>query len=325
MQGFDSGFNHLYNSLQNMVTMKDRPLLAHYTSLEVLEKIFLTNEIWFSNPLFMNDLQEMRFGILEGVKTLNEFALEQQFIDICGSRERAEIIQNSFLRYFQDFDAKHVLDVYVFCLSEHEPTNTDGLLSMWRGYGGNGAGAALVFKTDAVTLNASSPLLFAKVQYASEQERVAWMKTIFSGCAAVLKQEAIPDDKLYHVAFHMFSLVKLYALTSKHHGFKEEREWRIIYLPDRDPNRLLAEQFSYVVGKNGIEPKLRLRIEPLKTDPRETWTFHSILDRIILGPNISSPLSISAVRRMFETLKRPEFTEMLTSSSIPLRPNQRLG
>jgi hypothetical protein len=41
-------------------------LLAHYTSIDVIEKILRSEEIWFSNPLFMNDLDEMRFGMLEG-------------------------------------------------------------------------------------------------------------------------------------------------------------------------------------------------------------------------------------------------------------------
>ena len=38
-----------------------------------------------------------------------------------------------------------MIDTYVFCLSEHAKDDTDGLLSMWRGYGGNGNGAAIVF------------------------------------------------------------------------------------------------------------------------------------------------------------------------------------
>ena len=58
--------------------------------------------------------------------------------------------------------------------------------------------------------------------------------------------------------------MKLYALVSKHHGFTEEHEWRIIYLPDLDTSKLLTGKFSYIIGKNGIEPKLRFKIEPLK-------------------------------------------------------------
>jgi hypothetical protein len=29
-----------------------KPLLAHYTSLEALERILQSNEVWFSNPLY---------------------------------------------------------------------------------------------------------------------------------------------------------------------------------------------------------------------------------------------------------------------------------
>lgn len=38
-----------------------KPLLAHYSSIEVLEKISRTNELWLSNPFFMNDWK--RFGL----------------------------------------------------------------------------------------------------------------------------------------------------------------------------------------------------------------------------------------------------------------------
>ena len=49
-----------------------RPLLAHYTSITVLEAILRSNEIWFSNPLFMNDVEEVRFGINAGAKSLSD-------------------------------------------------------------------------------------------------------------------------------------------------------------------------------------------------------------------------------------------------------------
>jgi hypothetical protein len=46
-----------------------RPLhLAHYTSLEVLEKVMMNDEIWFSNPLLMNDYTEVRSGLSEATR-----------------------------------------------------------------------------------------------------------------------------------------------------------------------------------------------------------------------------------------------------------------
>jgi hypothetical protein len=112
-------FDHLYRrSIVNLATIEKRPpLLAHYTSLEVLEKIMTTNEIWFSNPLFMNDLQEVRFGMLEGLKAFDEFALTPYFLEACGgSKEKVKMIYTAFHAYFTQFEAEHVLDVYVFCL-----------------------------------------------------------------------------------------------------------------------------------------------------------------------------------------------------------------
>ena len=50
--------------------------------------------------------------------------------------------------------------------------------------------------------------------------------------------------------------------------FLEENEWRIIYLPERD-TRKDAFKLDYVVGKRGVEPKLRFQIKPL--DENETW------------------------------------------------------
>jgi hypothetical protein len=49
-----------------------KPLLAHYTSMQALESIIRNDELWFSNPLLMNDLEELRFGVLTGVQAARE-------------------------------------------------------------------------------------------------------------------------------------------------------------------------------------------------------------------------------------------------------------
>ena len=57
-------FNPLFLHFSSApILQKERPLLAHYTSISAMERILQNSEIWFSNPLFMNDLQEMRFGL----------------------------------------------------------------------------------------------------------------------------------------------------------------------------------------------------------------------------------------------------------------------
>lgn len=294
-----------------------RPLLAHYTSIDVLEKIMKDEELWLSNPLFMNDLEELRFGIFEGARQIEQSDAVKK---LCGSQARIDILKNAFISYYSQFDREHALDVYLFCLSEHEPSNMDGLLSMWRGYGGSGNGAALVFNTGFVTGKAGSPLIVTKVHYASRERRIAWLQQKLEQFTELLAASTVPDEKLHVVAYHVFSLIKFFALKFKHDGFHEEREWRIIYMPDRDVQVLLKDKFGYVIGRRGVEPKLKLKIEPLRLEPRETWTFADILERIILGPSVSSPLAKHSVERMLTTMGKDNFRQKVVASSIPLRP-----
>jgi hypothetical protein len=65
---FKKNFNQLF--APTMQAAVSPPLLAHYTSIRVMEAIFQTNKIWLSNRLFMNDLQEVRFGLREGQRLL---------------------------------------------------------------------------------------------------------------------------------------------------------------------------------------------------------------------------------------------------------------
>lgn len=63
----NQAFAPLWNDLIDSEDFPEkRPLLAHYTSLATLENILLSDEIWFSNPLVMNDMEEVRFGVLRG-------------------------------------------------------------------------------------------------------------------------------------------------------------------------------------------------------------------------------------------------------------------
>lgn len=297
----------------------NRPLLAHYTSIQVLEKIMKNEEMWFSNPLFMNDLEEMRFGIHQGIILFDQ--LRAEITRAAGTQGRFKAIESAFMGYYREFESTHALDIYVFCLSEHRADDNDGLLSMWRAYGGSGNGAALVFNTSFLTgPKDDSPLLIGKVHYASGDQRKAWLEERIRKWCSIIEVAGVPNDKLHLAAHSMFMAIKIYALTSKHHGFSEENEWRLIYLPDRDPTGMLKGNFDYVIGKQGVEPKLKFKIAPLPLKSPEVWTFESILDRIILGPSLSTMLARSSIVRMLQVIGKPTFGSKVVSSGIPLRP-----
>jgi hypothetical protein len=282
-------YDPLYNRFENHTRLlSDPPLLAHYTSIQVLEKILRDDEIWLSNPLFMNDLQEMRFGLNEGARLFGRAALLEE---AAGTAERALILDQHFQQYFAKFDSEAAFDTYVFCVSEHAREDTDGLLSMWRGYGSHGNGAALIFNPANVTFVPNSILTLATVSYASTEKRLEELGTLLQQWGAITKALALPDDQLYHASYAALSIIKTYALTTKHSGFSEEKEWRLIYLAEHDTQGLLKPYLSHHIGPRGIEPKLKLKIGPIPSATADNFSLDQLLHAIILGPSLSSPLA----------------------------------
>ena len=294
-----------------------KPLLAHYTTIQTLEKILASNEVWFSNPLFMNDFEEVRFGVLQA----NEIVLaNHRLVDACKTQERALLFKNHFTQCFNRFANEHVLDTYVFCLSQHSRDDNDGRLSMWRGYGANGNGASIVFDTAQINVSEKTPLIIARVSYDTTQARLDWLRNTLSTFEVLLAAANIPDEKLHVAAHALFERIKIFALFTKHRGFVEEDEWRMVYLPDRDHDKKLQSMFHYFIGPRGVEPKLRFKVTPIPDLTADDLSLAKITDRIILGPSVSSsPMAYASVLRMLDLLKHPELKPKLRVSSIPFR------
>ncbi len=295
---------------------KNRPLLAHYTSISVLEAVLRNNEVWFSNPLFMNDMEEVRFGINAGASLL---LASPEIESACGSKQRFDALKSAFNHYYNTFANDHVLDTYVFCLSEHTKDDTDGLLSMWRGYGSNGNGAAIVLDTAKLPAREESPLIVASVHYGTTEARLNWLRQRITEFAEILGKSNIPDDKLYLGSFCFFQRLVLFAIFTKHRGFKEENEWRVVYMRDRDTAKVFDRMFSYWVGPRGVEPKLKLNIEVVPDLADNHITLSKMIERIILGPSLSSPLARSSILKMLDSLGRSELKDRIVSSTIPFR------
>ncbi len=293
-----------------------RPLLAHYTSIATLEVIMKNDEFWLSNPLYMNDLEEMRFGINEASQA---FRTHDGIREACKSEERYDMLLHHFDHYLNVFTTDHAFDTYVICFSEHSKDDTDGLLSMWRGYGGNGCGAAIVFDTDKLTPVEQSPLILDKVTYLNSTNRRKWIQDKLSEFAAVLQGTTIPTELLYIPVYALIERLKQFALFTKHNGFSEEREWRLAYIKERDKSNRMEPFFGYMVGKNGIEPKLKFKIGPVDGVTDAKIALIDFVDRIILGPSVSNALAVKSVERMLEKIGKQALCDKLVASSTPFR------
>lgn len=260
------------------------PLLAHYTAIATLERIAQTGEIWFSNPLYMNDVDELRYGMGLGLHAVRTHA---------GLREACppahyNALLDSFDALFSAFDNESAFDVYVFSCSEHdEQIGDDGLLSMWRGYGGDGNGVAIVFDMSQL-LQAHTPLLVRQVKYLSYEASHAWMDRKLQDFAAALSEAGGPVSHMPEAAAALFERIKLFALFTKHRGFREEREWRIVYLREQDPQGVFGQQLHYAIGPRGIEPRLRFTTDAIG-GPGAPPSLREMAQRIILGPVLATP------------------------------------
>jgi hypothetical protein len=302
----------LANSFPNL-----RPLLAHYTSVEALEGIVRRNEVWFSHPLAMNDSEELLFGMQQGASAFRGF---QPLAIACKTPQRYGLLLSAFENAFNRFWNAHAFDTYVFCTSEHRREDNDGRLSMWRGYGGNGTGAAIVLDTEKLNVNNESPLLIDRVTYAARDARLSWIRSRVALLTSLLEQLEVPDDQLHVPAIAFLERLKRFSLFTKDRGFDEEKEWRAVYVRERDTQNKLDTMFGYSTGRGGMLPRLKLKIAPLEGSFAKDFSLPDLVHRIILGPSQSGPLALLTVRRMLAQLGRPELAERVVASNIPYRP-----
>jgi len=294
---------------------KRRPVLAHYTSIQTLEAIIKGNEFWLSNPLLMNDTQELRHGLDIARWAIQESPLLKTVFGDSGANQ----LLQAFGAQHQLYGTKHAFDTYVASFSEHEDGDEDGLLSMWRGYGSNGSGAALIFKTTELQPpEEQSPLILARVHYGSDDKRLEWINgKLDEFCRLAVNAQATKGHfgRLGEILFNRFLVA---ALVSKHNGFAEEKEWRAIYLASLDYKGTYTNRFHYLNGPRGVEPKFRLGFGTHQEFGGDI-TMEMMVTKILLGPTASSVLSVASVQRMLEVLKRPELAKRVRASGIPYR------
>jgi len=168
--------------------------LYHYTTFQGALGILKDRQIWATHCRFLNDYSEIGYFNNWLVDFLKPYVLEEfGTLDLEAPHIRELLTQNGGLNAVATHDTQAVVstlygstkdEIYVtsFC-GEHKDDayiNRHGLLSQWRGYGGDG-GVALVFRSDTLKsllekeFNSFdySPILIVDIIYAGEEARFA--------------------------------------------------------------------------------------------------------------------------------------------------------
>ena len=283
--------------------------LAYYTSAETASRILSNKEIWMRNTQTMNDYQEIHHGaeclsaaIKSAVGKELLSALDKAFEGL-GSKAYADL--GSYYGFISS-------DTFITCVSEHLAGEDEhGRLSMWRAYG-SASGIALVVNADFLTEEAdigvySSPVLYEEAAGFQRQfERVA------SGILDRLDyvQSCQPED----VHRHFFNSLRFAVLCTKHPGFSEEREWRLICCPSVNPSGVVREEIEHVRGI----PQRVLKI-PLDVHEEIDLGIQRLLNRVIIGPCEFPHVVSDAILRHLQNAHVDYPPRLVFQSGIPIR------
>ena len=115
----------------------------------------------------------------------------------------------------------------------------------------------------------------------------------------------------------VFNMFKYAALCTKHPGFREEQEWRIIYTHELEPSDKLSREVKVIGGT----PQPIYKI-PLKDIPDEGLIgveIPQILNRIIIGPTEHPIVAKHAFVEILERSGVVDASQKVFVSDIPLR------
>jgi hypothetical protein len=288
--------------------------LAQYTSAEAAASIISNRHVWLRNSQCMNDYSEIQHGLdrlvdayrSDDSRNTLKSLLERLFP---GSAKKLEDLFNGWIPHFKN-------DTYITCLSEH-PDSEDryGRLSMWRAYGGNQS-VAVVLNTDAFI--SETDILHANIYPVSYLNPEEFNENFF-GISTRMEEnieflKTLTEESVLTILFELF---RGYAVSVKHPGFAEEKEWRVVYMPTYKASKHIKME---ILSLNGL-PQEVCKI-PLKDFPEEGFTGASIpklVNRIIIGPNDDQVILHKSFVKLLESAGCKNASKMVFASGIPLR------
>lgn len=291
-------------------------LFAHYVSASVAQSILEKSEFWMRNALAQNDYAEIEYG-RKMLRHAFQSELGSSFfvaLDKChqglGQEVRAEYESPNF---------QHLLatGTFIACITKHHESEAGlGRLSMWRAYGGKHP-VAVIFSQNALVRPEANPGVFVQpVHYAGEedfrQELVRTTERIFDAAAQL---SSVPRSDVMN--FAIGSLVAKVTCT-KHPGFREESEWRLVMSSLYGTN-LASSRFS--VEKIGDAPQMIYKgnLGLSGTADFTGMSMEAAIHQIIIGPcaqpNLIKEVLVNELSK--QGVEKP--WDRVVISDIPLR------
>jgi hypothetical protein len=304
-----------YAELRTTAVRASGARFAYYTTAEVATRILQTQQIWMRNAAVMNDFMEISHGFecLRAAYSGESGDVLKRALDSCfpGLPEELEAVFDSWLPIIHR-------DTYLTCVSEHRADeDLRGRLSMWRAYGAT-TGVAIVLNgavmfAESDTLGAySSPVFYGEARdFAAAFMSFAKGIEVRAALVASLGRETVKNA--------MFQVFRFATLCTKHPGFSEELEWRVIASPLLNPSGRLTSNVEIVRGVPQMVVKLKLENAP--DEGLIGLAIPELVNRIIIGPSEFPQVTERALYQLMSDLGVPDAQKKIVVSDIPLRHN----
>lgn len=291
---------------------------AHYTSARVAMDIIRARGdercLWLRNAMLMNDFSEIEYG--QGLLrlSLTNPQLRDQLKEACGAIH--EDVINAFVMLDQEFYAIK-RNTYLLSLALHKGNDLhQGKLSMWRAYGGDANVCILLNPLAFMTPQTAYDVTINPVDYGGPGSFVNAFGKIIQ--AMIDNRERLREIDPELVKFNLKYALDVMILSTKHPGFEEENEWRIIHRAEGNPAPNSPP--SKIVELNGIIQKVFYL--PMKNIPEhkvEYADINSLLHKIIIGPTPNPELVWDGFVTLLSDNGIENAVDKVICCNIPLR------
>jgi hypothetical protein len=299
------------------------PRFVHYTRAEAALEIIKKKRLWLRNATAMVDFREVEHGFDFLSKWFNAGDNRARFVAAFDAVHPGAALEaiTKFDEMWKRADFGVRGQTYIASVSVHDPSeDSHGRLSMWRAFGADAAArVALVFNVPPLSGAADFlQCIFSPVAYLNEERAHQIIEEIIVNVGR--EQDllrTVPYDRIVNLIYFTFALA---AVCVKREGFREEQEWRIIYLPGfyPPPNPPLIEREIVTIG--GVpQPIYKFPLDARVAPEIASLDVAAMFDRLIIGPARLPFVMHQAFKETLEAAGVDDAASRVIASTIPIR------
>ncbi|MGO7337195.1 DUF2971 domain-containing protein [Rhizobium leguminosarum] len=295
--------------------------LIHYTSAAAAISIIRNKRVWMRNVRCMNDFMEVEHGFQLLQRSFSPPTDSEMEKGLRAVGAALDVIfpglAEESVKWFDGWLFQLRNKTYVTCLSEHDAAESDyGRLSMWRSYTASQVGVGLVINPlPLYSLSDTFGAFSSPVYYFSDDHLRELFLEIANNISA--NKDFLQSHDRSEIKGYFGMLLRAVAMCTKHPGFLEEKEWRIMHTEQLDERGALELDVEVIGGIP--QPVYKIPLEDHAASGMTGISIPDLLEHVIIGPT-QFPIPVwDAIVIELEKAGVKDPWEKVSYSNIPIR------